>query len=486
VAVYYHLSGENITAQGAALNNKSAGLCLSYLFLKRLHMNKSKLLRWSIVVSLAGFIFGFDTVVISGANQPIKDLWHTSPLFHGFFIMSMALWGTVLGAIFGGIPTEKYGRKAVLLWVGILFAVSAFGSAFAGDPYVFSFFRFIGGIGIGVSSVVAPIYISEISTPVTRGRLGALYQFNIVFGILMAFLSNYFLQGVGGDNDWRWMLGVLAVPALIYTVLVMGVSESPRWLITKKNDLAAAKKIMLQIGVTDVDAETASIIQSNEHENNMGKAIRFFSVKHKKIIYLAFMIAFFNQVSGINFILYYAPEILEKAGLAAKESLFNSIAIGGINLAFTFVGLYLIDRLGRKTLLIIGSFGYILSLSMVAWAFYSHAGPVFLMSFLLLFIAAHAIGQGAVIWVFISEIFPNKIRSAGQSFGASIHWVFAALITLITPLFLDKDHGIFKENPWPIFAFFAGMMVLQLIWVLTSVPETKGVSLEALEKKLSA
>ena len=448
-------------------------------------MNKSKLLRWSIVVALAGFIFGFDTVVISGANQPIKELWHTSPLFHGFFIMSMALWGTVLGAIFGGIPTEKYGRKTVLLWVGILFAVSAIGSAFAGNAYVFSFFRFIGGVGIGVSSVVAPIYISEISTPATRGRLGALYQFNIVFGILIAFLSNYFLQGVGGENDWRWMLGILALPAIVYTVLVLGVSESPRWLISRKNDLATARTIMSQIGVTDIDAEIVSIVESNRHENLAGKTLPFFSAKHKKIIYLAFMIAFFNQVSGINFILYYAPEILEKAGLAAKESLFNSIAIGGVNLVFTFVGLYLIDRLGRKTLLIIGSFGYILSLSLVSWAFYAHTNPVFLMGFLLLFIAAHAVGQGAVIWVFISEIFPNKIRSAGQSFGASIHWVFAALITLITPVFLDSDNGIFKDNPWPIFAFFAFMMLLQLVWIITSVPETKGVSLESLEQQLS-
>jgi sugar porter (SP) family MFS transporter len=447
-------------------------------------MNQNKLLRWSIVVALAGFIFGFDTVVISGANQPIKELWHTSPLFHGFFIMSMALWGTVIGALFGGIPTEKFGRKKVLLWVGILFAISAFGSAFASDPYMFSFFRFIGGLGIGISSVVAPIYISEISTPATRGKLGALYQFNIVFGILIAFLSNYFLQGFGGANDWRWMLGVLAVPSIIYTALVFGISESPRWLITKKSDLAAAKKVMLQIGVVDIDAEVTSIIQSNQHEASAGKVSDFFSAKHKKIIFLAFLIAFFNQVSGINFILYYAPEILEKAGLAAKESLFNSIAIGGTNLIFTFVGLYLIDRLGRKTLLLIGSFGYIISLSLVSYAFYAHTGPIFLMTFLLMFIAAHAVGQGAVIWVFISEIFPNKIRSAGQSFGASIHWVFAALITLVTPYFLDKDNGIFKENPWPIFAFFAGMMVLQLIWVITSMPETKNISLEELEKKL--
>ena len=447
-------------------------------------MNKSKLFQWSIVAALAGFIFGFDTVVISGANLPIKELWHTSPLFHGFFIMSMALWGTLFGSIFGGIPTEKYGRKKVLFWIGILFAISAFGSAMAQDPYTFSFFRFIGGIGIGVSSVVAPTYISEISTPATRGKLGAMYQFNIVFGILIAFLSNYFLQGVGGANDWRWMLGVLAIPAIIYTVMVMGVPESPRWLVTKKNDLAKAKETLLLIGVEDADAEIASIIKSNLHESPGGKSSAFFSSKHKVIISLAFLIAFFNQLSGINFILYYAPEILSKIGLGAKESLLNSIAIGGTNLIFTFAGLYLIDKLGRKKLLLIGSVGYILSLTMVAVCFALHTSPVLLMSFLLLFIASHAVGQGAVIWVFISEIFPNKIRATGQSFGASVHWVFAAIITLITPFFLDDKDGVFKDNPWPIFAFFAGMMVLQLIWVLTKMPETKGVSLEELEARL--
>jgi MFS family permease len=408
----------------------------------------------SLIAALAGFIFGFDTVVISGANLPIKELWHTTPLFHGFFIMSMALWGTVLGSIFGGIPTEKYGRKKVLFWIGILFSVSAIGSALAQDPYTFSLFRFMGGIGIGVSSVVAPTYISEISTPAARGRLVAMYQFNIVFGILIAFLSNYFLEGFGGSNDWRWMLGVMAVPSIVYTMMVIGIPESPRWLENKNNQQQ----------------------DSDRHE--------LFTARNKRIIGLSFMIAFFNQVSGINFILYYAPEILERAGLAAKDSLFNSIAIGGTNLLFTFVGLYLIDRLGRKTLLVIGSLGYIISLSMVAWAFYAAASPVFLLSFLLVFIASHAIGQGAVIWVFIAEIFPNKIRALGQSFGASVHWVFAALITLITPVFLDAEVGIFKDNPWPIFAFFAGMMVLQLVWVFVKVPETKGVSLEKLEEDL--
>jgi sugar porter (SP) family MFS transporter len=447
-------------------------------------MNKGKLFQWSVVAALAGFIFGFDTVVISGANLPIKELWHTSPLFHGFFIMSMALWGTLVGSIFGGIPTEKYGRKKVLFWIGILFAVSSLGSALAQDPYTFSFFRFIGGIGIGVSSVVAPTYISEISTPATRGKLGAMYQFNIVFGILIAFLSNYFLQGMGGINDWRWMLGVMAIPSIIYTVMVMSVPESPRWLVTKKNNLVKAKETLLLIGVEDADAEIASIIKSNQHESSSIKSSGFFSNKHKIIISLAFLIAFFNQLSGINFILYYAPEILSKIGLGAKDSLLNSIAIGGTNLIFTFVGLYLIDKLGRKKLLLIGSLGYILSLAMVAICFAVNASPSLLMFFLLLFIAAHAIGQGAVIWVFISEIFPNKIRATGQSFGASVHWVFAAIITLVTPFFLDDKDGVFKDNPWPIFAFFAGMMVLQLIWVLTKMPETKGKSLEELEQQL--
>ena len=447
-------------------------------------MKKNNLFRYSVVAALAGFIFGFDTVVISGANEPIKNLWHTSPLFHGIFIMSMALWGTVAGALTGGLPAEKFGRKKTLFWVGVLFAVSALGTALAPNPYVFSLFRFIGGVGIGVSSVVAPTYISEISTPATRGRLTAMYQFNIVFGILIAFISNYLLQGVGGSGDWRWMLGVLAVPSLIYTIMVTAVPESPRWLVSIKNDLPGAKKVLSLIGVDDPDAVVNNIIAANAavESHQVGETI--FSSKYKNVLWLAFLVAFFNQLSGINFILYYAPEILSRIGLGAGESLANSIAIGGTNLIFTFVGLYLIDRLGRRTLLIIGSLGYIVSLSMVALAFKTETSPAFLMVFLLLFIASHAIGQGAVIWVFIAEIFPNKVRALGQSFGASTHWVFAAIITLLTPVFLDKEHGIFGKNPWPIFLFFAFMMVLQLIWVLTRVPETKGVSLEDLEKKL--
>jgi sugar porter (SP) family MFS transporter len=431
----------------------------------------------SLTAALAGFIFGFDMVVISGADKAIQELWQTSPWFHGFFIMSMALWGTVIGSIFGGAPTEKYGRKKILMLVGILFTVSSVGSALANDPYLFSFFRLLGGIGIGISSVAAPTYISEISTAQSRGRLVAMYQFNIVFGILIAYLSNYFLEGVGGEKDWRLMLGVMTIPSLIYSFMVFGIPESPRWLIAKKQDTEGAKKVMSALGMDDVDAVMASIATPSSDKNS---ATPFLSSKHRRIILLAFMVAFFNQVSGINFILYYAPRILAAAGLAEQESLLNSIAIGGTNLVFTFVGLYLIDRLGRKTLLILGS----VSLCMVAYAFYAAASPGFLLFFLLLFIASHAVGQGAVIWVFISEIFPNHIRAKGQALGASVHWVFAALITLVAPVFIDDKEGIFKDNPWPIFAFFAAMMAWQLIWVLTKVPETKGVSLEQLEKDL--
>jgi sugar porter (SP) family MFS transporter len=443
-------------------------------------MNKGKMRQWSIVAALAGFLFGFDTVVISGANQPIRELWQTSEWFHGFFIMSMALWGTVLGAIFGGRPTDAFGRRKVLIFIGVLYSISAIGSGLAWDPYSFSFFRFIGGVGVGVSSVAAPAYIAEISTARIRGRLVALYQFNIVFGILIAYFSNFLLKGVGGNNDWRWMLGVEAIPALIYTLLALRIPESPRWLLSKRNDEAAAAAVLRDAGVEDTAAEIRQIREANARVEKEESRGGLFHKAYRAPILLAFFIAFFNQASGINFILYYAPEILEKAGLAAKESLGNSIALGAVNLLFTYVGLYLIDRMGRKKLMLIGSIGYIISLSLVAWSFYSGAGPAMLLSFLLLFIASHAVGQGAVIWVFISEIFPNKVRGQGQAFGASIHWVFAALITLIaTPVI-----SYFGDNPWPIFAIFAGLMVLQLIWVLTRMPETNQRSLEELEGKM--
>lgn len=448
---------------------------------------KNKLLYWSITVALAGFLFGFDTVVISGANLPIKELWNTSPWFHGTFIMSMALWGTVLGSLFGGYPCQKFGRKKTLFWIGVLYLISALGSAMAWDPYSFSFFRFIGGVGVGASSVAAPMYISEISSEDRRGRLVALYQFNIVFGIFVAFISNYLLEGVGGANDWRYMLGAEAVPAVLYCLLILGVPNSPRWLITEKGDETSAKTILSQIGISDINAEIQKIKSSVSSTKE-----RLFNGKYNKPLMLAFVLAFFNQLSGINFILYYAPEILETAGLAAKESLGSSISIGGVNLVFTMLGMWLIDRLGRKQLMLIGSIGYIIGLAGVAYSFYvlgdmSVAGfeipssqAYQILFFILLFIASHAIGQGAVIWVFISEIFPNSVRAYGQSWGTGTHWVFAALITLFGSVLIDA----FSSNPYPIYAFFAGMMVLQLIWVLLVMPETKGVSLEELQKRL--
>ena len=438
---------------------------------------------WAITVALAGFLFGFDTVVISGANKPLQELWQTSPLFHGTFIMSMALWGTVLGSLLGGIPTKRLGRKKTLFWIGILFFVSAVGSALAQDPYFFSVFRFIGGIGVGVSSVAAPIYISEITSPEKRGRLGALYQFCLVFGIMIAFISNWALKGVGGINDWRWMLGIEALPALAYTLMVMKVPNSPRWLILQKGDDESALSV-LTIIYKNIETAKNKLSEIKQHASLSKSDDSLFQKKYNRVLWLGFLIAFFNQLSGINFVLYYAPQILEQAGLGGSDSLFNSIAIGIVNLIFTLIGVRLIDKLGRRQLIIIGSIGYIFSLIMVGLCFQMDLSPTLLIIFICLFVASHAIGQGAVIWVFISEIFPNRVRSYGQSWGTGTHWVFAAIITLVTPFFIDDKEGIFRNNLEIIYYFFAGMMVLQLLWAIFKMPETKGVSLEDLEKEL--
>ncbi|MFH5830961.1 sugar porter family MFS transporter [Halalkalibaculum sp. DA3122] len=429
----------------------------------------------AIVASLAGFLFGFDTIVISGAEQPIQKLWNTSDLFHGTFITSMALWGTVIGALFGGIPCDRIGRRRTLFWIGIFYLLSALGSAFAPGPYIFSFSRFIGGLGVGASSVAAPIYISEITPAGDRGRLVASYQFNIVFGILVAYLSNYLIGEYFGVNAWRWMLGVEAIPAAIYALFVLGVPESPRWLALRKDDQAGARKILEHLNPTEnIDLLLEEITSS------VKKASRsvFFSKKYSFPIMLAFLIAFFNQLSGINFVLYYAPRIFEQAGLAASEVLGASVPIGIVNLLFTLTGMALIDRMGRTKLMYIGSFGYILSLAGVSWAFFTGAEGSLVVLFVSAFIASHAIGQGAVIWVFISEIFPNSVRDYGMSLGAGTHWVFAALITLLTPTVLSTFSG------GTIFAFFAFMMVLQLLFVWKLMPETKNKSLEELEKEL--
>jgi sugar porter (SP) family MFS transporter len=439
-------------------------------------MNHRKIFYWSITVALAGFLFGFDTVVISGADLPLQELWPRGEIFHGFVIMSSALWGTVIGAFFGGIPTDRVGRKVTLIWIGIFYFVSAVGSAMAGDPWVFAFYRFLGGLGVGASTVAAPAYISEIAPPNNRGKLVALYQFNIVFGILIAFLSNFLLSGIG-ENAWRWMLGVEAIPAFIYTLMVFTVPKSPRWLLIKKHDKEAAARTLRLIDPNmDVDLEIRAILADHEV---VDKSETIFSPKYRFPLMLAFLVAFFNQFSGINAFLYYAPRIFEIAGLEKSSALLSSVGIGITNLIFTLFGLSLIDRFGRRQLMYAGSVGYIVSLSLVALAFSLGWKGMAVPGFLFLFIAAHAIGQGTVIWVFIAEIFPTHLRASGQAFGSSVHWVLAAIIPSLMPV-LIATIGITS-----VFSLFAFMMVLQLLWVWRTMPETKGVSLEELEKRLT-
>lgn len=434
----------------------------------------NKILRWSLIASFAGFLFGFDTVVISGADKTLQLLWNSSDVFHGSVVMAMALWGTVIGAIFGGIPTNTLGRKKTLLIIGILFSISAAGSALSNDPFVFAFFRFLGGLGIGASTIAAPAYISEIAPAKDRGRLVGLYQFNIVFGILCAFLSNYVLSDVG-VNAWRWMLGVQVFPSLIYSFMAFSLPESPRWLYSMlRTD--EAKLIFDKIGSKEDVQSIMDELSSNSSATPLNENI--FMKKYRFQLLLVFLIAAFNQLSGINAFLYYAPRIFEEAGLGAKTALLSSIGIGFINLIFTLIGVYLIDRLGRRKLMIFGSIGYIFSLSMVATSFYLNWTGLAVPGFLFLFIASHAIGQGAVIWVFISEIFPNHLRASGQSFGSSVHWVLAAIIPSMVPI-LFTSFGVGN-----VFAFFAFMMVFQLLFVLFMMPETKGISLEDVSKGL--
>lgn len=440
-------------------------------------MNK-KLLLWSIVVALGGFLFGFDTAVISGAEQDIKRIWQLSDILHGMAI-AMALYGTVIGAFFGGIPATKFGRKKTLLWIGIFYLVSAIGSALAPEVYSFMLFRLLGGLAIGASSVVAPMYITEIAPSKNRGKLVATFQFNIVFGIVIAYLSNYLLQGVGGEDSWRWMLGVVAIPSALYCVFIVFVPESPRWLMVHKGDYSAARTILQASDPEGVDEAIRTLQQSIEEEKQKETVAAFLTSRFSTPILLAFLIALFNQLSGINAIIYFAPRVFELAGIGKDAAFLQSAGIGLVNLVFTMFGLYLIDRLGRKKLMLIGSIGYIISLAAVAAAFYfEYLGGMIVPVLLFLFIASHAIGQGAVIWVFISEIFPNNVRAYGQSLGCSTHWILAAIITTVFPILATKF------GPAPLFLFFALMMVLQLFWVIFKMPETKGVSLEAIEAKL--
>jgi MFS family permease len=529
----------------------------------------STLIVSSIVAALSGFLFGFDTVVISGAEQKIQELWELSDSLHGVAV-SAALWGTVLGSLVGAWPTDRYGRKPTLLSVGILYFVSAVWSGLATEVYTFAFARFLGGVGVGIATVAGPLYITEIAPPASRGRLTGLFQFNIVFGILAAFVSNSLLRGTS-EADWRWMLGVEAFPAIAYTLLCFVIPESPRWLINVRGNRTAGIEVLNRLNPNATSTEIESL--ANEIGQHLGddaihhdRETPFWSKRMRTPILLAFLVAFFNQLSGINAILYFAPRILSMTGLGSNAAFVQSIGIGLVNLVFTMLGLYLIDRIGRRQLLYIGSIGYIASLGLISLTFFLNEAPFRLATEaiatrdayakvvtaadapnlppedlaalqtaaaesladlnstlksvdgenaqpipadaspadvvsqadqlvakvsaetsisgrlvlwgIFAFIAAHAIGQGAVIWVLISEVFPNEHRAAGQSLGSATHWVLAALLTLVFPTLVTMF--------WPgvVFAFFCLMMVLQLIWVATMVPETKGVPLEDLQRQL--
>ncbi|HPM30846.1 MAG TPA: sugar porter family MFS transporter [Chryseolinea sp.] len=432
--------------------------------------------RAAIVAALGGFLFGFDTAVISGVEKSIQQLWILDDFKHGFTIAS-ALIGTVIGSLIAGIPSEKYGRKKVLEGIGLLYLLTSIVTALTSSWEIFVMFRFLGGIGVGASSVVGPMYISEISPAASRGRLVGLFQFNIVCGILIAFVSNYLLFGVS-EESWRWMLGVQAFPSLIFFVMVFFVPESPRWLISK-NKSAEAEKVFTEVGDPHPKETIRTIEESFRSEVGM-KSENVFNGNYNKPIMFAVMLAMFNQLSGINAIMYYAPRIFEMTGLTKDTALLQAISIGATNMIFTLLAISIIDKVGRKKLLIIGSIGMVVSLGLVAHAFYTQDfGGYGVMLCLVSFIAFFAFSQGAVIWVFISEIFPNKVRSAGQTLGSSTHWVMAAIISWTFPIIASMEDGGFYS-----FLFFTVMMLTQGFFVWKVLPETKGKSLEGIQQSL--
>ncbi len=436
----------------------------------------------AIVAALGGFLFGFDTAVISGTTDALKGAFGLDENQLGFTV-AIALVGTIIGSIFSGKPSDVWGRRRALMVLAILYFISALGSALAWSWYAFLAFRFVGGLAVGGASVVSPLYIAEISPAPVRGRFVAAQQFNIVLGILVAFLSNFLIAQMGlGADEWRWMLGVQVVPSALFFLLLFPTPESPRWLMAR-GQRDQARGILTRIGVDGpgVDDELAEIQRSLDLEHHQGDSL--FQARYRKPILLAVAIAMFNQLSGINAILYYAPRVFEMAGAGKASALLQSVAVGGTNLIFTMLAMTVIDHFGRRKLILVGSVGYLISLGATAWAFYTYgteftpAGSRIVLASLLLFIAAHAFGQGAVIWVFISEIFPNRVRASGQALGSTTHWVMAALITWTFPLIASKSGG-------HAFAFYAVMMFGQLLWALFVMPETKGVPLEEIQKEL--
>lgn len=436
--------------------------------------SQSKAVRNSVVAALGGFLFGFDTAVISGVERSIQELWSLDDFWHGFTVAS-ALIGTVIGSLVAGFPAEKYGRKRALQVIGLLYLLTSIGTALTDSWLLFVTLRFLGGIGVGASSVVGPMYISEISPAASRGRLVALFQFNIVSGILIAFVSNYLLFGVS-DEAWRWMLGVQAFPSLVFFIMVFGIPESPRWLI-KRGERDQALDVLGQIGEAEPQA-AYSTIKSSIDATPADSRERLFTSANRAPITYAIVLAMFNQLMGINAIMYYAPRIFELTGLAKDSALLQAVSIGLTNMIFTLLAISVIDKLGRRTLLIIGSVGMFLSLGLVARAFFlqSFAGYD-VMLYLIAFIAFFAFSQGAIIWVFISEIFPNAVRAKGQTLGSSTHWVMAVIISWAFPKIVNSSElgGAYA------FTLFAAMALLQLLFAWKVMPETKGKSLEQIQ-----
>lgn len=445
---------------------------------------KRTLILSSIVAALGGFLFGFDTAVISGTTDWLRQVFELSSLELGFTVAS-ALIGTIVGAMFIGPYTDKYGRRYVLFILAVLYFISAMGSGLAWNWYSFIIFRFIGGLGVGGASVVSPMYIAEISPAKFRGRLVAVAQLNIVFGILIAYLSNYIIAGINlGEVEWRYMLIIETVPAIIFFFALFLTPRSPRWLIAK-NRIDEARNVLIKCGTDSGDIEKEiKDIQVSLISDKQKKREPLFIKKYRKPILLAIAIAAFNQLSGINAILYYAPNIFNMAGFGKESALLSSMGVGVVMFIFTIAAMAVMDSMGRKKIMFIGSVGYIISLGAIAWAFLTndpenfseHGGTVVFIG-LLVFVAAHAFGQGSVIWVFLSEIFPNKVRGRGQSLGTSVHWILAAATSWAFPFFAEISGGY-------TFIVFVLFMVLQLVWVIFVMPETKGISLEEMEKKL--
>jgi len=444
---------------------------------------KKTLILSTVVAALGGLLFGFDTAVISGTTQWLKSVFELTPFQLGFTVAS-ALIGTIIGALFIGKPADRYGRRYVLFGLAILYFMSALGSGMSWDWYSFLLFRFIGGLGVGGASVVSPMYIAEISPARYRGRLVAVAQLNIVFGMVLAYFSNYMIAGLDlGAVEWRWMFGVEAVPAGLFFALLFFNPRSPRWLVAK-GFVDEAKLVLGKCGtkVSDIGNVIHEIQHSLDLEHHSIKE-PFFTKKYRVPIMLAVTIALFNQLSGINAVLYYAPHIFKMAGFEKSAALLNSMGLGGVIFIFTVAAMAVIDKMGRKKIMIIGSIGYIVSLGTIAWAFFTYGtefsqagGRVVLMG-VFLFVASHAFGQGTVIWVYLSEIFPNRVRARGQSLGSTTHWIAAAVISWTFPLIAEISGGY-------TFAFYAVCMVGQLIWVLLVMRETKEISLEEIQKQM--